>query len=225
MNEKILLMHGEDPSGESLQSGLEDAGFQVSRLRNGITDIQEFDHFAADLVLFEIQLQDTIDLEILQRLGGDQSLPVIAILNHWTTDLAVEAFRHGAHDVVPSTIPIKELGARIHNLIRLFHAMADGRRSEIIYEDLRIELKSRKVYRDQELIKLTPKEFELIAYLTKRAGEVCERQGILQEVWGYDFETGTNVVDVYIRHLRKKIDRGHTHKLIHTIRGSGYMVH
>ncbi|MNI78180.1 Transcriptional activator protein CzcR [compost metagenome] len=80
------------------------------------------------------------------------------------------------------------------------------------------------MFRSEQLIKLTPKEFDLLRYLMKRAGEVCERDEILQEVWGYDFSTGTNVVDVYIRHLRSKVDKGQVNKLIHTVRGKGYMV-
>lgn len=87
-----------------------------------------------------------------------------------------------------------------------------------------MELKSRRVYRGDEAIKLTPKEFDLLLFLLKRAGKVCGREMILQQVWGYDFAAGTNVVDVYIRHLRKKIDRGQTQKLLHTVRGTGYML-
>ncbi|MNI69266.1 Transcriptional activator protein CzcR [compost metagenome] len=127
--------------------------------------------------------------------------------------------------MVSEDIPIAELKSRIRNLLRLFWRFADGYMKELQYDDLRLELKSRKVYRGDQNIKLTPKEFDLLRYLLKRAGVVCERDEILQEVWGFDFSTGTNVVDVYIRHLRTKIDKGQTKKLIHTVRGKGYMVH
>lgn len=151
-------------------------------------------------------------------------IPVIAVLEERSTKQLVRAFSLGVADVVDRSVPIQELVARIENQLKLFAKMSDGKSNEIVYEDLCIDLRSRKVFREGELIKLTPKEYQLLFYLTKNANIVCHREEILQEVWGYDFETGTNVVDVYVRHLRKKIDRGRARKLIHTIRGSGYML-
>ncbi|MNJ48230.1 Response regulator MprA [compost metagenome] len=150
---------------------------------------------------------------------------MIAVLLERSTEQLIDAFAAGASDVVDGSVPFKELETRMEHLVKLFMSMNDGQPSEIIFEDLRIEPKSRKVFRAGEIIKLTPKEYDLLMYLTKRANTVCEREAILQEVWGYDFATGTNVVDVYVRHLRKKIDRGRTRKIIHTVRGTGYMIH
>nr|WP_237690610.1 winged helix-turn-helix domain-containing protein [Paenibacillus caui] len=102
--------------------------------------------------------------------------------------------------------------------------MEHHERSYIYYEDLRIETKKQKVFRGEDEISLTPKEYDLLLYLTRHRHEICTRETILQEVWGYDFSVNTNVVDVYIKHIRSKLDAGHQRKLIHTVRGAGYML-
>ncbi|MBU5672500.1 winged helix-turn-helix transcriptional regulator [Paenibacillus brevis] len=152
------------------------------------------------------------------------SLPWIFIVENWTSRQLAQAYSSGAHEILPEGIPTVELAIRVRHWIELFKRIADGNPLELAYADLRMELKAKRVFRGEELIRLTVKEFELLRFLVKRAEQVCPREIILQEVWGYDFSTGTNVVDVYIRHLRKKIDKGHRHKLIHTVRGTGYVL-
>lgn len=152
------------------------------------------------------------------------SLPWIFIVEHWTSGQLAKAYASGAHEILHEGISTEELAIRVRHWIELFRRIADGNPLELVYADLRMELKAKRVFRGEEPIKLTVKEFELLRFLMKRAEQVCPREVILQEVWGYDFSTGTNVVDVYIRHLRKKIDKGQRHKLIHTVRGTGYVL-
>lgn len=134
----------------------------------------------------------------------------------------MSGFAAGANDVVSIDVPIAELYARAGHLIAMFKRIGDGSLTELSYGDLRMELKSRKVYRGDEEVKLTPKEFDLLLFLLKRAGKVCGREMILQQVWGYDFAAGTNVVDVYIRHLRKNRPRANAKIAAHGARNGIY---
>lgn len=225
MKESILMVYGYKEGGKRWQETLESMDFFVRLCSDSETVLEEISHNSPRMMLIGEQLEDINALEMLHLLGVHPSFPIIIIQETNSTSFTINALNLGASDVVTEDIPIKELEARIRSLIRLFWRFADVYMKELKYEDLRVELKSRKVYRNGQQIKLTPKEFDLLRFLVKRAGNVCSREEILQEVWGYDFVIGTNVVDVYIRHLRKKIDKGQSKKIIHTVRGQGYMVH
>ncbi|MED4958439.1 response regulator transcription factor [Paenibacillus macerans] len=224
MKRKVLLALADPSAGERLRLGLEEAGYEVAQHRNGKDTVRYLEDEFPDLVLLGTDLPDLSAGEILQQVGRFAAYPLILLLREWNTDEVVSGFAAGANDVVSLDVPIAELYARAGHLISMFKRIGDGSLTELSYGDLRMELKSRKVYRGDEEVKLTPKEFDLLLFLLKRAGKVCGREMILQQVWGYDFAAGTNVVDVYIRHLRKKIDRGQTQKLLHTVRGTGYML-
>lgn len=224
MKDDVLLMQTGGTKETRWRTELEQAGFDV-RTCLGIGEVSR--EITEELPGILVINAESIELNIhdfMEQLGRSLSFPVIVILRNWDTKEVVAALDAGVNDVTDDQIPLLELAARIRGLIRLFKRFAEGYLTELVFEDLRMELKGRKTYRGEELIKLTPKEFDLLKFLAKRAGQVCQRDDILKEVWGYDFSTGTNVVDVYIRHLRKKIDKGRTRKLIHTVRGNGYMV-
>lgn len=225
MEVHILSAGGESQESSRLYQQLREVGYDVIWFRNKDVSKEELLKQKPDIMLVEKGHSEVDTFELLRAHEGVLSFPVIAVLLERSTDQLLEAFAAGASDVVDGSVPFKELKIRMEHLDRLFMRMNDGQPSEIIFEDLRIEPKSRKVFRSGEIIKLTPKEYDLLVYLTKRANTVCHRDAILQEVWGYDFATGTNVVDVYVRHLRKKIDRGRSRKIIHTVRGTGYMMH
>lgn len=224
MKRYVLLVLEDQTEGERLKAGLEEAGYAVSWLRKGAGLYRHLELELPDLVLLGTDLPDASAAEIQEQIGRFAPFPLILLLRQWSTEEVVSGFANGANDVVNATIPMAELYARTGHLLSLFKRLEHGSLTELSYEDLHMELRSRKVYRATEAVDLTPKEFDLLLFLIKRAGKVCGREMILQQVWGYDFATGTNVVDVYIRHLRKKIDRGHTRKLLHTVRGTGYML-
>ncbi|MGG6311065.1 winged helix-turn-helix transcriptional regulator [Paenibacillus macerans] len=222
---RYVLLALEDPSeGERIKTGLEEAGYVIHWHRNAVEVLRHVEEELPDLVLLGTDLSDEAAAGLQEQIGRFAPFPLILLLREWNTEDVVSGFANGANDVVNFNIPMAELYARIGHLLSLFKRLGDGSLTELTFEDLRMELRSRKVYRDDVEVKLTPKEFDLLLFLMKRAGKVCGREMILQQVWGYDFATGTNVVDVYIRHLRKKIDRGHMRKLLHTIRGAGYML-
>lgn len=225
MKEHILLVYNNQEDGERWKQALESKDFLVSICSDSEAALEEISQNSPQMMLIGEHLGDMDALELLHLLGMYQPFPIIIFLQTENTSFTINALNRGANDVVTEHISMEELESRIRSLMRLFWRFADGYMKELKYEDIRIELKSRKVYRNEQLVQLTPKEFELLRYLVKRAGSVCQREEILQEVWGYDFATGTNVVDVYIRHLRSKIDKGQAHKLIHTVRGQGYMIY
>ncbi|WP_068785620.1 response regulator transcription factor [Paenibacillus phocaensis] len=224
MKRYVMLVLEDPAEGERIKSGMEDAGYRVGWKREGAGLLRLLEEELPDALLLGTDIPDEASAALQEEIGRFAPFPILLLLKDWNTDAVVSGFIRGANDVVQVTIPIAELYARVGHLISLFKRLGDGSLTELSYEDLRIELRSRKVWRDEEPVKLTPKEFDLLLFLLKRAGKVCGREMILQQVWGYDFATGTNVVDVYIRHLRKKIDSGHTKKLLHTIRGTGYML-
>ncbi|MEK4511240.1 response regulator transcription factor [Paenibacillus sp. FSL K6-2524] len=224
MKEHILWAEGNETLGERWWRQLEEAGYNVHWFKSGTEMLRELNLQKPSLVLLGTELADQSQMELVRQLGKARDFPIMVMLAKRNTSEIVSALELGANDVVVKSLSIEELKSRIDNLLRLFERLISGSVTNITYEDLVIELKSRKVYRGEEPIKLTPKEYELLLYLAKRVNTVCHRNTILQEVWGHDFLTNTNVVDVYIRHLRKKMDRGRIRKLIHTVRGSGYML-
>ncbi|MDN4070418.1 response regulator transcription factor [Paenibacillus vini] len=224
MKDIVLLMQKNDFAATQRQLFLEQAGFAVRRCHGLEDTATELDEEMPGVLLLSPETGSRVVYELMERVGENPPFPIMVILKEWDTDEMVSLLEAGVNEVVDIAVPNIEFEARIRSLIRLFRRFADGYLTELKYEDLVIELKGRKAYRDGDLIKLTPKEFDLLRYLVKRAEQVCQREAILQEVWGYDFSTGTNVVDVYIRHLRKKIDKGRSRKLIHTVRGTGYVI-
>lgn len=150
-------------------------------------------------------------------------LPVMVISGSHSEQEAVTAFAAGSNDFMRKPLHTEEFKYRVRNLLWL-----TGRRSSLEallkVDGLLIDPSRRQVSRDGIPLKLTPKEYDLLQYLAVHLGEICPRGDILKQVWGYHFHADTNVVDVYIRHLRLKVDKGHRDKLIHTVRGTGYVL-
>ncbi|WP_440109331.1 winged helix-turn-helix domain-containing protein [Paenibacillus sp. QZ-Y1] len=151
--------------------------------------------------------------------------PLLVITPKISAELMVEWLDYGANDVMEDPIHCNIMMARIRNLLRVFAHTSQEEEEVIVVHDLKVNLRSRRVSRAGEYLVLTPKEYELLEFLARHVNEACARSVILREVWGYDFAMDTNVVDVYIKHLRVKVDKGRDVKLIHTVRGIGYMLH
>lgn len=150
-------------------------------------------------------------------------LPVMVISKGESEDEAVAAFTAGGNDYMSMPLHAEEFKYRILNLLEL-----SGRRRNLKHllkvDGLTLDPSRRLVTRDGIELKMTLKEFDLLYYLAANQGLICSRAEILKEVWGYEFHADTNVVDVYIRHIRLKVDKGHRTKLIHTVRGTGYVM-
>ncbi|CAM4255958.1 winged helix-turn-helix domain-containing protein [Paenibacillus xylanexedens] len=164
-------------------------------------------------------------IELKQRMDEGQVIPLLVITSNASPQFIVEWLDYGANDVMEEPIHMTVMLARIRNLLRVFANATPEGEEVIVVHDLKVNLRSRRVNRAGEYLTLTPKEYELLEFLALHVNEACTRSDILREVWRYEYAMDTNVVDVYIKHLRVKVDKGRSVKLIHTVRGIGYMLH
>jgi len=224
--ESILIIEDEEGIARILQLELNHEGYRTGLARDGRTGIEMALSGEWDLILLDVMLPELNGIEVLRRLRQhDKQVPVILLTARNTVPDKVSGFEHGANDYVTKPFAMEELLARVRNLLRIFRQKREGTAEETLrVADLTIELITRKVYRKDHLIELTPREYELLLYLAQNKNKEKTREEILSDVWGYEFIGDTNVVDVYIRYLRQKMDRGYRHKLIHTVRGVGYML-
>jgi len=224
--ENVLIIEDEEGIARILQLELEHEGYRTGLARDGRTGIEMALSGEWDLILLDVMLPELNGIEVLRRLRQhDQRVPFILLTARNTVPDKVSGFEHGANDYVTKPFAMEELLARVRNLLRIFRQSREGESEDTLrVADLTIELITRKVYRKDHLIELTPREYELLLYLAQNKNKEKTREEILTDVWGYEFIGDTNVVDVYIRYLRQKMDKGYRHKLIHTVRGVGYML-
>jgi DNA-binding response OmpR family regulator len=225
-NEKILIIEDEDSIARILQLELEHENYTVGRAADGRTGLEMAATGEWNLILLDVMLPELNGIEVLRRLRqNDRAVPVILLTARDTVPDKVSGFEHGANDYITKPFAMEELLARVRNLLRIFQASREGESEDVLrVGDLSIELLTRKVHRKDHSIDLTPREFELLLYLARHKNTEKTREEILSDVWGYEYIGDTNVVDVYIRYLRQKMDKGYRHKLLHTVRGVGYML-
>jgi two-component system copper resistance phosphate regulon response regulator CusR len=177
---------------------------------------------AYDLVVLDMRLPGKSGLEVLRSMRAHGvDTPVLVLTAQDAIDAKVETLRAGADDYVTKPFAFEELLARVEALSRRPRNL---QRPSVTVADLELNLDTREVKRGGQTIELTPKEFAVLEYLMRHAGKVMSRTLITEYAWGYHFDPGTNVVDVVINHLRKKVDAGYERKLIATVRGVGYVV-
>ncbi|MFE5321006.1 response regulator transcription factor [Paenibacillus sp. NPDC056579] len=228
MKHTIFVVEDEDKIARILQLELEHDGYGVMHAGNGREAFEMAIAGGWDLMLLDIMLPELSGLEVLRRVREHGiMLPVILLTARDAVPDRVSGLDLGANDYVTKPFAIEELLARIRNLLRMAQqpaAVAASSDEEVRVDDLTMNIRTRQVMREGQQIDITPKEFDLLLYLISHQGEVLSREQIVSEVWGYDFIGDTNVVDVYIRNLRQKMDKGFSSKLIHTLRGVGYLV-
>jgi two-component system copper resistance phosphate regulon response regulator CusR len=219
---KVLVIEDDPTVGRFVQRGLEEQRWSVDLVANG----EEGERLAAtqsyDLVILDMRLPGKPGLQVLQSLRArGLETPVLVLTAQDAVDAKVTTLRAGADDYVTKPFAFEELLARAEALSRRPRSM---QRPTLNVDDLELNLDSREVTRGGVKIELTPKEFTVLEYLMRHAGKVMSRTLITEYAWGYHFDPGTNVVDVVINHLRKKIDADHEKKLIATVRGVGYVI-
>ncbi|MCM3570327.1 response regulator transcription factor [Neobacillus mesonae] len=205
---------------------LEYEGYQVTVEHNGKAGLEAALHSEIDLILLDVMLPKLNGIEVLRRLRKEkEDLPVILLTARNTTFDKVAGLDQGANDYVTKPFEIEELLARIRSCLRHYSKNGlNGDDSILSVDDLEINTDTREVTRANSSIVLTPKEYDLLVYLIVNKNKVVTRENILLNVWGYDYEGETNVIDVFIRHLRKKIEDGFSGPLITTVRGIGYTI-
>ncbi len=219
---KVLVIEDDPTVGQFVQRGLEEQRFGVDLVADG----EEGERMALaqpyDLVILDMRLPGKSGLQVLQGLRARGfERPVLVLTAQDAVDAKVQTLRAGADDYVTKPFAFEELLARVEALARRPRAL---QRTRLEVADLTLDLDSREVTRGGQPIELTPKEFSVLEYLMRHAGRVMSRTLITEYAWGYHFDPGTNVVDVVINHLRKKIDAGFDTKLIATVRGVGYVI-
>jgi DNA-binding response OmpR family regulator len=223
MSGKVLLVEDEHKIARVLELELRHEGYEVTRAKTGAEGLELANGSAWDIILLNIMLPGITGLEVLEKIREtNQTVPVILLTARDSIPDKVTGLDLGANDYVTKPFAIEELMARIRGLIRLSRLHPQGDENVYRTADLVLDPKSRAVKRADETIDLTPREFELLLFFMKHPGAVLTREQILSDVWGYDFAGDTNLVDVYVRYLRQKIDEGYKVKLIQTSRGVGY---
>ncbi len=219
---KVLVVEDDRTVGQFVMRGLEEQGMQVELAPDGTAALELISGTPFDVVVLDLRLPGVSGVEVLRTLR-DRGIttPVLVLTAQDAVESKVQALRTGADDYVTKPFAFEEVLARVEAL---------GRRPQSIQPpvlrvaDLSIDTGSRVVTRGGRAIDLTPKEYSVLEYLARNAGRVMSRTLITEYAWGYHFDPGTNVVDVVINRLRKKVDQGYKPKLIHTVRGVGYVM-
>ena len=219
---KILVVEDDKTVGQYVKRGLEEARNHVDLVGDGEDGLRLATTGHYDLIVLDLRLPRLTGNELLRVLRDKgNATPVLVLTAQDSVDFKVQALRMGADDYVTKPFALEELLARVEALGRRPQAMAPP---VLQAADLRVDTASREVRRGGQPIELTPKEYAVLEYLMRHHGRVMSRTLITEYAWDYHFDPGTNIVDVVITRLRKKIDHGREPKLIHTVRGVGYVV-
>jgi two-component system, OmpR family, copper resistance phosphate regulon response regulator CusR len=218
---RVLVVEDEPKAGDYLRKGLTESGFVVDLARTGPDGLQLASAEAYDLIVLDVMLPGMDGWQVVQALRKIQQTPVLFLTARDDVQDRVKGLELGADDYLVKPFAFAELVARIRTLLRR-GPIRESERLDIA--DLEIDVMKRRVTRGGERIDLTPKEFALLHLLAKRQGEVLSRSLIASQVWDMNFDSDTNVVDVAVRRLRAKVDDAYPCKLIHTLRGMGYVL-
>ena len=219
---RILVAEDDAPLAEFLHQRLEQEQFSVQVVTNGPEVQQLASDQIYDLVLLDLNLSGSDRLDVLRGIRSKRpDLPVVIVTSATMVEERVRALDAGADDYVAKPFAFAELAARIRAVLRRGTRPA---RSILQIEDLEVDRVSHSVRRGTHNIDLSPKEFALLEFLMRHEGQPVSRSSIVEQVWKLNFDTMTNVVDVYINYLRRKVDSGYDRALIRTVRGIGYQI-
>jgi heavy metal response regulator len=219
---RILVVEDEQKVASFIKRGLEGEGFEVEVANDGETGVSMAVGGKFDLILMDIMLPKLDGLGAVQQIREQGvGCPVLCLTAKDTVDDIVAGLDSGSDDYLTKPFAFAELLARVRALTR---RGGDDRGAEITYADLRLDPVAHKVWRSNQEIDLTTKEYALLEYLMRNPEKTLTRTMIAEQVWDYTFDSFTNIIDVYVNYLRKKVDRDYDKKLIHTVRGVGYVL-
>ncbi len=221
----ILVVEDEMKIARVLELELEFEGYSVTKAFDGREALQLYRDNEWDLLLLDVMLPGISGIELLRRIrSNDDRIPILLLTAKDSVEDKVSGLDLGANDYITKPFQIEELLARIRAALRQSPENDKGEKKWLQAANLKLNESTHEAYRDGNLIDLTPREFNLLAYLMKNQRQVLNREQILDAVWGYDYYGDTKVVDVYIRYLRNKMDKPYEPLLIHTVRGVGYIL-
>lgn len=222
---KILIVEDEKKIADLLKFGLSEFGFDVQVAYDGTLGYHLFHAHAFDLAVLDINLPGMNGYELCKAIRlKDQHLPILMLTAMTTLNDKVAGYDSGADDYMVKPFEFKELLLKIRALLKRSMMQSSPVGNLLKASDLEMNLDSKEVRRNNQLINLTAKEFQLLEYLLRNKNKVVSRVDIAINVWEVDFETNTNVIDVFISFLRSKVDKGFEHKLIQTHVGMGYIL-
>jgi two-component system, OmpR family, copper resistance phosphate regulon response regulator CusR len=218
---RILIIEDEPKMASYLRKGLTEASFTVETAIDGREGLFLALHEDFDLIVLDVMLPELDGREVLRRLRSQKNTPVLLLTARDTVEDKVAGLELGADDYLSKPFAYAEFLARIRSLVRRAPRAA---RDILLIGDLEIDLVRRRIRRGNQRIDLTAQEFALLQLLAERQGEVLTRTFVTSQIWDMNFDSDTNVVDVAIRRLRTKIDNSFDKKLLHTVRGMGYVL-
>jgi two-component system, OmpR family, copper resistance phosphate regulon response regulator CusR len=217
---RILVVEDEPVAAEVLAKGLREHAYAVDVAGDGLAALEQVGTNDYDLIILDVLLPRINGLELCSRLRADgYSVPILMLTARGGPDQRVEGLDAGADDYLPKPYHFPELLARVRALLRRGPALAPA---VLSCQDLTIDTRARRVERGGRIIPLTAKEYALLEYLLRRQGDVVGRADIAEHVWDDSFDPMSNLIEVYIQRLRRKVDDGQPVKLIQTRRGAGY---
>lgn len=219
---KILVVEDEKKVAGFIKRGLEEDDYQVTIVHDGAEGLKQALTGEYSLVILDVMVPKKDGLAVIKDLreAGNQ-VPVLMLTARGTTEDIVTGLEAGSDDYLTKPFAFAELLARVRALLR---RSEQDRGAEIFFADLRLDPVSHKVWRNGNEIDLTAKEYGLLEYLVRNPNTVLSRAMIAEHVWDYAFDSFTNIIDVYVNYLRKKVDKDYSTKLIHTVRGQGYIL-
>jgi len=219
---RVLLVEDENKVAGFIKKGLEEEGYAVDRASDGEMGLSMGLNGVHDLIILDINLPQRDGLNVLQELRRKKlTTPVLLLTVRATIEDKIIGLDTGADDYLSKPFAFQELVARVRALLR---RRVDMETPILKVGDLKLDSAKHLVYRGEKKIELTSKEFTLLDYFMRNRGRVLTRTMIAEHVWDYNFDSITNVIDVYVNYLRNKIDTGHEPRLIHTVRGVGYVL-
>ncbi|GAX07737.1 MAG TPA: DNA-binding response regulator [Lactobacillus sp.] len=224
---RILIIEDEKNLARFVELELKHEGYDTEVQFNGNTGLDAALAEDFDVILLDLMLPELNGIDVARRIREVKNTPIIMMTARDSVIDRVSGFDHGADDYIVKPFAIEELLARVRALLRRIHIESeqkDFKQTTVTYKDLTIEKENRVVRRGDEVINLTKREYELLLTLMENVNVVLARDVLLNKVWGYESEVETNVVDVYVRYLRNKIDRPGEKSYIQTVRGTGYVM-
>ena len=219
--QKILIVEDDRKLARVLELQLSYEGYALDIARDGFDALIKFDEAEYDLILLDIMLPKIDGYEVCKRIRKESDIPIIMLTAKEESGDKIIGLDTGADDYVVKPFNYGELAARIRSNLR---KNKKNKTAVLSYKDLSMDVEKRMVKRDEREIDLSKQEFDLLEYLLINSGIVLGRERILEKIWGDEDYSNPNVLDVYIKYLRDKIDKGHEEKLIKTVRGVGYTI-